>query len=440
YDAESSGQLQYTVVPGDTLFLVATRYGLEVEELMEINDLSDTDFIVAGQLLEIPIEVNGLSPSFKIIPDSELVYGPTVGDFHVGDFLRRFYPQSTLLQYKEIVEGRPLNGAAIVDLVAVRFSVNPRLLLAMVEYRSGWVSRYDPNFENNFYPMGFGSLGSEGLYDQLSRAANLVNFGMYGRREGGLRTIEFRDKTQLVIDPTVNHATAGIQTWLAAHDNATVGSLAQEAGPDGFFVTYENIFGNPFGFALEEPLLPNRLEQPDLILPWERDIPWYFTGGPHGGWAAGSAWAALDFGPDKEKRGCYLSEAWTVAAADGLVVYSDFGGVLLDLDGDGDPGTGWLLVYWHIDQAGRVEANTRLDQGEQIGHPSCEGGFSNGTHLHFARRYNGYWIAADGDIPFVLDGWVSSGAGREYDGYLVKGDESREACVCAEEDINELIR
>lgn len=440
YDAQSSGQFIYTIVPGDTLFLIATRYGMEVEELMELNGLTDTDFIVVGDQLEIPVEVNGLTPSFKIIPDSELVYGPTVGDFQVGDFLRRFYPQSTLLQYSETVEGRPLNGAGVVDLVAVRFSVNPRLLLAMIEHRTGWVTRSDPNFENNFYPMGFNVPATNGLYTQLSRSANLVNFGMYGRSEGGLRTIEFKDRTQLIIDPTINHGTAGIQVWLSAHDVATVGTLTQEAGPDGFYATYDRIFGNPFGFAYSEPLLPARLEQPELILPWEQDVPWYFTGGPHGGWAGGSAWAALDFAPDKEKRGCYVSEAYMVAAAEGLVVYSDFGGVLLDLDGDGAPGTGWVLVYWHVDQAGRIENETYLNLGERIGHPSCEGGFSSGTHLHFARRYNGYWIAADGDIPFVMDGWVSSGAGREYDGFLVKGNETREACVCAEEEINELIR
>ena len=34
------------------------------------------------------------------------------------------------------------------------------------------------------------------------------------------------------------------------------------------------------------------------------------------------------------------------------------------------------------------------------------------------RRYNGEWIPADGNLPFNLDGWVSSGNGVEYDGSL----------------------
>jgi murein DD-endopeptidase MepM/ murein hydrolase activator NlpD len=74
----------------------------------------------------------------------------------------------------------------------------------------------------------------------------------------------------------------------------------------------------------------------------------------------------------------------------------------------------------HIESRGRVEVGQYVRAGERIGHPSCEGGFSTGTHLHLARRYNGEWIAADGDLPFVMDKWVSYGVGIEYDGYLTR--------------------
>ncbi len=439
YDTDESGLLPYTIVPGDTLFLVATRFGLTVEELMEINEMTDSEFIVVGSQLVIPVELDGEGSAFKMIPDSELVYGPTVKDFDTSAYLERFFPGSTILRYQESVEGRPLDGADVIELVAIRFSINPRLLIAMIEHRTGWITQSVPNFEDNFYPMGIERPGQEGLYNQLSIAANLLNFGYYGRAEGGVRTIEFEDNVRLLIDPTINHGTAGVQTWLAGHTTANPQTWQTEVSPTGFIQTYGELFGNPFGFAADAPLLPDGLEQPTLTLPWEKGVAWYYTGGPHGGWAGGSAWAALDFGPDKEKRGCYLSEQWVVAAADGTVVYSDFGGVLLDLDGDGDPGTGWVLVHWHVDQSGRIENGAVLDSGDRIGHPSCEGGFSNGTHLHFARRYNGRWIGADGDLPFVLDGWTSSGTGNEYDGYLVKNGVQKEACVCAEE-INELVR
>jgi hypothetical protein len=47
-----------------------------------------------------------------------------------------------------------------------------------------------------------------------------------------------------------------------------------------------------------------------------------------------------------------------------------------------------------------------------------------------ARKYNGEWIPADGPVPFVLDGWVSGGLGREYDGTLSNGEQALEACSC----------
>ena len=177
-----------------------------------------------------------------------------------------------------------------------------------------------------------------------------------------------------------------------------------------------------------EPLLPAGLTQPPMQLPFEAEQDWAFTGGPHGGWGDGSAWAALDFAPPGEAMGCVLSGAWVTAVADGLVVRSAEGAVVQDLDGDGVEQTGWSVLYMHIDSHQRVAAGTFLQAGERIGHPSCEGGFSTGTHLHLARRYNGEWIPADQDAwAFVLDGWVSSGTGVEYDGFLNRDGEQREA-------------
>jgi murein DD-endopeptidase MepM/ murein hydrolase activator NlpD len=109
-------------------------------------------------------------------------------------------------------------------------------------------------------------------------------------------------------------------------------------------------------------------------------------------------------------------------------VRSAEGAVVQDFDGDGQEQTGWTLLYMHIAASGRINNGQVVKAGDFLGHPSCEGGFSNATHLHFARRYNGVWIAADDpDAPFELDGWVVKSAGREYDGWLVKGDEWLEA-------------
>ncbi len=433
----AAGFGEHVVTAGETLAAIAGRYGSTVAELAALNQIQNGDLVFVGQVLRVPAAPTLVGPDLKLIPDSELVYGPRAADFRVRAYLSTYYPQGALGSYRETVEDREMDGPAIVELVALRYSVNPRLLLAMLEHRAGWVTR-PPAGAADPYPMGYVRNGFEGLYTQLGWAANRANGGYYGRAEGGWVNTVVDDGTRVAFAPTINDGTAGVQNWLAGHTGATYAGWLAETGAGGFPATYERLFGSPFALTYE-PLLPADLRQPPLALPWEPGIPWYYTSGPHGGWAAGSAWAALDFGPDRERRGCYVSDAWVTAALDGTVIFSDMGGVLVDQDGDGHLGTGWVIVYWHIDRLDRVEVGTALRTGDRIGHPSCEGGFSNGTHLHIARRYNGRWISADGAMPFVLDDWVVEGAGVEYDGWLRRGDEVKEACICAE-DGNEIIR
>jgi murein DD-endopeptidase MepM/ murein hydrolase activator NlpD len=117
--------------------------------------------------------------------------------------------------------------------------------------------------------------------------------------------------------------------------------------------------------------------------------------------------------------GCAVSGEWVTAMADGLIVRSEYGAVVQDLDGDGSEQTGWTILYMHIAYWERVPEGTFLNAGEMIGHSSCEGGVSTGTHLHIARKYNGEWINSVGDFPFVMSGFQPQSDGIAYNGYLV---------------------
>jgi murein DD-endopeptidase MepM/ murein hydrolase activator NlpD len=132
------------------------------------------------------------------------------------------------------------------------------------------------------------------------------------------------------------------------------------------------------------------------------------------------------------------SDAWVVAVANGVIVRAEDGAVIQDLDNDGYEQTGWNVLYMHVETRDRVQAGTYVFAGEHIGHPSCEGGVSNGTHTHLARKYNGEWIPADGNIPFNLDGWISSGNGTEYDGYLTRNGTRLEAMEGVFEGVNQI--
>jgi LasA protease len=188
-----------------------------------------------------------------------------------------------------------------------------------------------------------------------------------------------------------------------------------------------------------EPLTPPDLAQPALTLPFAQGEEWVYTGGPHGGYNSGSAWSAIDFAPPEPpdelvnaQGSCYVSQNWVTAAAPGVIARSGDGYVILDLDGDGNEHTGWTLVHLHIDDSERIPAGVSVQAGDKLGHPSCEGGFSNGTHLHIGRRYNGEWIpvqcadcAPGVTVPsFILGEWTIFGfANQEYQGYMTRPSE-----------------
>lgn len=415
--------VQYTVQYGDTLVKIAQQFQVTVSRLINENGISNADQLVIGQVLVVPPPVFELTASdFKIIPDSELVNSPSNAGFDVASFVNA--KGGYLSTYSEEVDGVTLTGSQILARVALEYSVNPRLLLTVLEYQSGWVTKINPDGETLDYPMRVTISWLKGLYLQLNYAADLLNRGYYLWEINAISAWILSDNTVVQVDPTINAGTAGVLNLLC--DLTTRADWPVATSEEGIFAVYNRFFGYPFDKA-HEPIIPESLVQPELQLPFEMGDVWSYTSGPHGGWDSGSAWAALDFAPPGEALGCFASAAWVVASAPGQIVYAQDGAVIQDLDSDGVWQTGWSILYMHIDSADRVQVGDYLEAGDPVGHPSCEGGYSTGTHLHIARRYNGEWIAADGYLPFVMDGWVSSGYGVEYDGYLTKGDLTVEA-------------
>lgn len=430
----------HVVQPGDTLNTIATAYGVAPESVMAANGLTNANILSVGQTLIIPMSIQTVGSGFKIIPDSEIVLGPSLKDFSVEAAVAEL-PNSFLASYSEELNGRLWSGAEIIDRVALEQSINPRLLLALLEYESGWLSQPMVSDEQALYPMNYreNPAAIYGLYRQLDWAGKMLQVGYYGWRQRGLAATLLADGQRAGLNPALNAGTAAVQVLLA--QTRTLDSWLAATQYTGFYQEYVTLFGDPFQYAVE-PLIPEDLTQPQMGFPFADGEMWYFTGGPHGGWGSGSSWAALDFvSADQVGTGCDIAPEWARAVADGVIARSEYGIVILDLDGDGFEGTGWTIYYLHVSSEGRaVTEGQRVSRGDPLAHPACEGGVSYATHLHIARRYNGEWIAADctecmsaAPAPqWNMDGFLAYTFGTEYDGSLVKGDEYREACVCRE--------
>lgn len=427
----------HTVKAGDTLFAIAQTYNVSLNALIEANNLTNPNLLEVGQVLNLPSAPTLTTPSFKILPDSRLVRAPNVTQFDLVGFVSA--QSGYIRQATDVVTTRLGNGAGFDELltsaqviarVSLEYSVDPRLLLAVLEFRAGWLSNPTPREDLLLYPIVPMSEGIErrGLYRQLAYVANELNRAYYGWKGRGLRTITLADGTRFALNPQLNPATLAIQYFLSLSKTTNSTVWASEVSERGLYATYLRLFGDPFLGAIE-PLVPSTLQQPILGLPFAQGETWYYTGGPHGGWGSGSAWASLDFAPPDERPAnssfCYVSQTPVRALAAGMIARVEGGAIVLDLDMDGDESTGWTIVYLHVDTT--LKAGTRVNFADPIGFASCAGGFSTATHLHIGRRFNGEWLPADcGEcLPeyrtpdFVMGGWRAVGIrGQEYQGYL----------------------
>ncbi len=407
---------------GDSLPVVSIRFAVDVDEITSPDPIERTGLIPPGQLLIIPNRLSETSSTIKLMPDSEVSFSPSTVDFDIHAFVAEAGGYLSTYSESLLATGRT-SGADIIQRVSLDYSINPRLLLAALELQSGWVYGWPDDQVDQDYPMGHFDQMKKGLFLQLAWFASKVLDGYYGWREGRMLVINFMDGQTLRLAPQLNAGTVGLlNAFTYFYDFPAWANLLY--GDNGFISLYESMFGNPWLRALEvEPLIPANTIQPEMILPFEIGRKWAFTGGPHAAWGVADVWAALDFAPASGESGCHESNAWVAAVVSGLVVRSGNGVVVIDMDGDGFEQTGWTFLYLHIATRDRVELGTWVEQGDFIGHPSCEGGRATGTHIHVVRRYNGEWVPADGALPFVLSEWQAKAGIEAYDGWLIQGDQ-----------------
>lgn len=408
----------YTTQSGDTLTRLAARFDVDPSQIRADVPLPQEQLLPYGLLLNIPNTIGETPYPSAIFPDSEVVYSPSSAGFDIQAFIRE--AGGYLSQYEEDVDGVPYSGAQIVQRVAAETSINPRLLLSFLEFRSHWVYGQPASPEKIRYPIGFYVEGYQGLYKELALSAKLLNMGFYGWRLGTLSELPFRDRSRARISPELNAGSVAVQ-YLFARDYDQGPWVQVLYGSENFPELHRSMFGDAWERARSvEPLFPQDLTQPALELPFQTGERWSFTGGPHLSWNTGTPWGGLDFAPVTGEAACQTSRAWAAAVGSGVIVRSEDSVVSLDLDGDGYEQTGWVVVYLHLAEKDRITAGTFVDVDQPLGHPSCEGGRTTGTHVHIARKYNGVWVPAGDPLPFTLSGWRAHTGEKIYQGILEK--------------------
>jgi hypothetical protein len=418
---EDLTRIRYLTQPGDTFPALAGRFGVAPEQIIFSQPVPATALIPPGQELWLPNLLGETPYPSPILPDGAVINSPSAAGFDLEGYIRQ--SGGYLSTYQEQVVDKTLSGAEIVQLVANESSINPKFLLALLDYQSGWVTGQPNDATALRNPLGFHASGWTGLYKELVIAATHLNIGYYGWRTGKFTDVRFMNGRSARLSPALNAGSIAVQSVFTRLYDQPVWKDAIY-GEGGFIGRYSQMFGDPWAEASQlEPLFPAGLAQPEIVLPFPSGERWSLTGGPHLSWKTGSPLGALDFAPVTGEKTCAVSRAWVTAPAAGLVTRSDRNAVALDLDGDGFEGTGWVIVFLHLADLERIPAGAPVQMDDPLGHPSCEGGNATGTHVHIARKYNGEWLSADGPLPFVLSGWQVYAGEKSYQGELRQGSQ-----------------
>lgn len=421
--------VDYTAQMGDSLPALAAHFNTTVDEIRAANPIipENATSMPPGLPMKIPIYYEPFWGSpYQIIPDSLFINGPAQVGFDPIAYVDS--QPGWFKDYSFYLGERNRRGGEIIDYISTNFSVSPRLLLAVLEYQTGGLSNAEPPENIDQYPLGYRDQFRQGIARQLIWAANFLNNGYYGWRTGRLKLFYHRDGREERPDPWQNAASVALQYYYARVLPADAYTFAISG--EGMQATYTKLFGNPWENV--QPHIPGSLTQPTLLLPFAQGKSWAFTGGPHTGWGEGDPLAAIDFAPPSLVSGCQQSEEPSTSVADGVIARTGDAMAVLDLDGDGDERTGWVIFYLHLANTSLPKVGTVMKAGDPIGMPSCEGGVATGTHVHIARKYNGEWIAAEGALAFNLEGWQAQNGAEPYLGSLTRFGKTVRACQCSD--------
>ncbi len=285
----------YQTQPGDTLTALAARFGVSPEQISPAQP--SNVLLKPGQQLIIPNVLGEPPYPSAALPDSIVLNTPAAAGFQTADFIAQ--AGGYLSTYREQMDtGEWLSGSEIVQRVATESSINPQVLLAFLEFRSGWVRGEPFNPSQVDYPIGFYVPDYHGLYLELSLVAKELNIGYYGWRQGTLTELVFPSSVHVRISPGLNAGSVAVQNLASKFYLRQQDWQDEVYGPHGFLAIYKAMFGDAWEAADRVgPIFPADLVQPSLELPFNPGEDWSLTSGPHISWRTGTPRGALRLCP-----------------------------------------------------------------------------------------------------------------------------------------------
>ncbi len=320
------------------------------------------------------------------------------------------------------VGGRSHSFAEVLVSQSSLYSINPKILLALIEQQSALLSTAQPGQEQMTWAMGFdGDGGSRaGLYNQVRWAAIALRHGMrdyaLGWQAGELPHLIFADSSRQPVALDTGLAESAIARVLAR--TTTPDQLA--ARLNSFRTVYTDLFSDPRyppedWPPLARPFLTSPMERPFRVTSFfDHNTPLLHQNG-----ALTSFWGTteelLSYDGHTGWDYAMMPPDAVLAAAEGTVIFagnSDDGcrtparAVIID------HGNGYRTLYWHLHEI-HVEQGATIAAGTQVGVAGATG-CAFGPHLHFQVQYLGRDVDPYGWCGDQPSPWADNPAGQQH--------------------------
>jgi len=327
----------------------------------------------------------------ELLSDGQFVWGPNVGEFDIRSYL--INRNSELYQYADDIE-----------MWARYSSVNPKILLTILELRYGYVTRIADDID------------AEEIRSVIETTSMDLAVAFYEHLHTWGERRESRDREEISINPTLLFTDGSTLQISPKHTSGTfaiAATVAISADFDTWVTTLfelndENFLG-VLGVLFPEldPLderndINPSIAPPDPLFqfPFPLGATWRFNG-PHS-WAGDNTppFSSMDFATGTGS--CESPpDMWTVASAAGTAIHPSGYDCWTEIEHSPE----WTTSYYHM-------TNTIDPQGDylypnaslgQIACEICAGGYATGPHVHWTVKYNGAYVSLEG---IKISGWT----------------------------------
>jgi hypothetical protein len=348
-----------------------------------------------------------------ILADGQFVYGPNVGEFKTLAFLASSH--SALLPYASVIEDK-----------ASYYSINPRVLLAILELRSRAVTGIVDSADLE-HAVGYGDV--VGFDDELEALCSALTMFFYANLHRAPQVSDSVAVTlaagrQVQLPKGIGAGTLAVLLSLGPlSSDAEWDALSSTRAGGGFTATYRRLFPDSDPLDTSNDITADGPPPADLLkFPFACGDTWNLSGGPHDNNNCDGAHplSALDFTPNV--AACAIPpDRWVTAPSGGTVTEVSCEGCYVAVSHR----DGWDSTFYHLANP-QVAAGQEVRQDQRIANPSCRPssggtcgscpGTASGTHVHYNLRYNGAYVDVDGT---EFKGWTVHGTAC-YKGYLEK--------------------